>query len=56
MVVDRSIIRLSHLKHSQVMRNISPSVRMPARLGRQAQAKEAIRVAQFLETSEIPWD
>jgi hypothetical protein len=27
----RSIIRLSHLKHSHLMRNISPSVRMPAR-------------------------
>jgi hypothetical protein len=38
------MIRLSHLKHSQVMRNISPFVRIP-RLGRQVQAKEAIRVA-----------
>lgn len=27
----RSIIRLSHLKHSHLMRNISPSVRMPTK-------------------------
>jgi hypothetical protein len=41
----RSIIRLSHWKRSQVMRNISPSVRMPARPPSASYGSHSMRTA-----------